>query len=134
MFDPRIYLLSERLSGNVLMGKVSDEEFIKALCKCDVYSIDHQGAQVGGAILNGDRFHLTVLPEYQGKVGLVLKKGPLAYVDDDKTSFGGQNIDVGEWTVFRSSDGWTLQINGVLCRMLQDVQIKMAVPKPDIVF
>ena len=74
MFDPRIYLLSERLSGNVLMGKVSDEEFIKALCKCDVYSIDYQGAQVGGAILNGDRFHLTVLPDYQGKVGFQILK------------------------------------------------------------
>ena len=85
----------------------------------------------GGIILHNDT---RKEDEYQGKVGLVLKKGPLAYVDDEKTSFGGQNIDVGEWTVFRSSDGWTLQINGVLCRMLQDVQIKMAVPKPDIVF
>lgn len=72
--------------------------------------------------------------EYQGKVGLVLKKGPIAFVDDDKTSFVGQDVQVGEWIVFRSSDGWSLNVNGILCRMLQDVQIRMTIPSPDVVF
>lgn len=72
--------------------------------------------------------------EYQGKVGLVLKKGPLAFVDDDKTSFAEQNVNVGDWVVFRSSDGWALNVNGELCRMLQDIQIRMTVPSPDVVF
>jgi len=72
--------------------------------------------------------------EYQGKVGLVLKKGPIAFVDDDKTSFVEQNVNVGDWIVFRSSDGWSLNVNGVLCRMLQDIQIRMIVPAPDVVF
>jgi co-chaperonin GroES (HSP10) len=72
--------------------------------------------------------------EYQGKVGLVVKKGPLAFVDDDKTVFAEQNVDLGNWVVFRSSDGWALNVNGVLCRMLQDIQVRMAVPSPDMVF
>lgn len=72
--------------------------------------------------------------EYQGKVGLVIKKGPLAFVDDDRTTFNGQNVEIGEWITFRASDGWALNINGVLCRMLQDVNIRLGVPSPDVVF
>ena len=72
--------------------------------------------------------------EYQGKVGLVLKKGPLAFVDDETTTFQEQNVNIGEWIVFRSSDGWSLNVNGVLCRMMQDIQIRMAIPSPDVVF
>lgn len=72
--------------------------------------------------------------EYQGKVGLVLKKGPYCFVDDDKYSFGDQNIEIGDWVAFRSSDGWSLTVNGVLCRMLQDIHIRLAPPTPDMVF
>jgi co-chaperonin GroES (HSP10) len=72
--------------------------------------------------------------EYQGKVVLVLKKGPLAFIDDDKTAFAGQDVNPGEWVVLRSSDGWKLNINGVLCHVIQDVQIKMTVPEPDVAF
>jgi co-chaperonin GroES (HSP10) len=72
--------------------------------------------------------------EYQGKVVLVLKKGPLAFVDDDRTAFGGQNVEVGDWVVLRSSDGWKLNINGVLCQIIQDVNVRLAVPEPDTAF
>jgi len=72
--------------------------------------------------------------EYQGKVVLVLKKGPIAFQDDDKTSFAGQDIEEGEWIVLRSSDGWKLNINGVLCHVIQDTQIKMTIPEPDMAF
>jgi co-chaperonin GroES (HSP10) len=72
--------------------------------------------------------------EYQGKVVLVLKKGPLAFIDDDKTAFAGQDVNPGDWVVLRSSDGWKLNINGVLCHVIQDVQIKMTVPEPDVAF
>jgi co-chaperonin GroES (HSP10) len=72
--------------------------------------------------------------EYQGKVVLVLKKGPIAFQDDDKTSFAGQDIEEGEWVVLRSSDGWKLNINGVLCHVIQDTQIKMTIPEPDMAF
>jgi co-chaperonin GroES (HSP10) len=72
--------------------------------------------------------------EYQGKVVLVLKKGPIAFVDDDKTAFAEQNVNEGDWIVLRSSDGWKLNINGVLCHVIQDVQIKMVIPEPDMAF
>ena len=72
--------------------------------------------------------------EYQGKAGLVLKKGVQAFVDDANTSFQGQNVNVGDWVVIRPSDGWQVMINGVLCRMVQDVQVLLRIESPDVVF
>ena len=72
--------------------------------------------------------------EYQGKAGLVLKKGAQAFVDDANTSFQGQNVNVGDWVVIRPSDGWQVMINGVLCRMVQDVQVRLRIESPDVVF
>lgn len=72
--------------------------------------------------------------KWQGKVGLVLKKGPAAFKDDNNTSFHGADVDVGDWVYFRVSDGWSLTVNKCDCRMLQDVHIKGRVPSPDYVW
>jgi len=72
--------------------------------------------------------------EYQGKVAVVLKKGPFAIQDDAQTSFNGQDVAEGDWVVFRVSDGWQVTVNGVLCRMLQDIQVRMTIDSPDVVF
>jgi len=71
---------------------------------------------------------------YQGKVGLVLKIGPTAFVDDGGAQFHGQKVEKGEWVVFRPSAGLKMEINKTLCVLLQDVQIEMRVPQPDLVF
>ena len=71
---------------------------------------------------------------YQGKVGLVLKKGPTAFVDDGDAKFHGQNVNEGDWIVFRPSDGWQLILNGKACRVLQDVHVKARVSAPDVVY
>ena len=72
--------------------------------------------------------------EYQGKVGLILKKGPMAFLDDDSNQFHGQNIEVGDWIVYRIGDGWSIHINGSPCRVLADNSIRMKIQKPDLVF
>lgn len=72
--------------------------------------------------------------EFQGKVGLVLALGPQAFVSDARVDFGEQAVSVGDWIVCRSSDGWKLNINGVLCRMIEDTHVKMRVPAPDAVY
>jgi hypothetical protein len=74
--------------------------------------------------------------EHQGKVGLVLKKGPLAFVDDEHVQFHGQDVKVGDWVVIRPADGWGLTItqNGVLCRMVTESAIRMKIPSPDAVW
>lgn len=68
---------------------------------------------------------------YQGKVGLVVKLGPTAFVDDDSVKFHGQNVSVGDWVVYRPSDGWPNAVHKVDCRILQDTQIRMRVGRPD---
>ena len=71
---------------------------------------------------------------YQGKAGLVLKKGPLAFVDEHNNKFHGQNVDVGDWVFYRVSDGFPLVLNGTLCRLLEEVHVKGKIPSPDVVF
>lgn len=71
---------------------------------------------------------------FQGKAGLVLKKGPLAFVDDATNKFHGQDVHPGEWVFYRVSDGFPLIINGQLCRLLEEVHIKGKIPSPDVVY
>lgn len=42
---------------------------------------------------------------FQGKVGLVLMVGALAFVDDAVSKFGGFKVMPGEWAIYRPSDG-----------------------------
>lgn len=72
--------------------------------------------------------------EFQGKVGLVLAVGPLAFRDDETTKFGGQQLQVGDWVMFRASDGDALDVNGQRCRLLQDVTVRMKIAQPDTVY
>lgn len=72
--------------------------------------------------------------QFQGKCGLVLKKGPMAFKDDDVNRFYGQNVEVGDWIVFRVSDGWSLTVNETPCRMLEDANIRMKLVNPSMIF
>jgi len=69
--------------------------------------------------------------KFQGKVGLVVKMGNDACVDPTGKWFRGVNINLGDWIIFRPSDGWSISINGVDCRVLEDIAIKGKVDRPD---
>ena len=68
---------------------------------------------------------------YQSKVGLIVKKGPTAFVDKDGEWFSGLDIKEGDWIVFRPSDGWNVTVNGTLCRMLDDMSVRARIEHPD---
>jgi co-chaperonin GroES (HSP10) len=70
--------------------------------------------------------------EYQGKVGLVLKTGPTAFLSNETTDFMGQTVNVGDWIVYRVGDGWQVMVNGTACRMLTDRTLKMRAKNPEI--
>jgi co-chaperonin GroES (HSP10) len=72
--------------------------------------------------------------EHQGKAGLVVMKGPLAFLSDDNFDFKGQNVDIGQWVSIWVSDGRKVMINGVLCRQVRDQDIRLKIPAPDAVF
>jgi co-chaperonin GroES (HSP10) len=72
--------------------------------------------------------------EFQGKVGLVLKVGPSAFLDDEHNKFHGQQVEVGDWIVFKPSDSWAAKIKGVLCRHIEDSLVVARIPSPDYVY
>ena len=79
---------------------------------------------------------------HQGKVGLILKMGPVAYIDKDGARF--RDIKEGDWIVFRPSDGWRVTLNTlqgnyskediVDCRIVSDGSVKMRVSEPDSIY
>jgi co-chaperonin GroES (HSP10) len=70
----------------------------------------------------------------QGKVGLLVKLGPIAFDDMSGQWFQGVDVDLNDWIVFRPSDGWSVTVNGVLCRMIEDVNVRGKIPHPDMVW
>ncbi len=72
--------------------------------------------------------------KHQGKAALVLLKGPSAFVSDEHYDFKGQNVKVGDWVSLFVSDGRSIVINGVLCRVLEDQHIRLKIPAPDVVY
>lgn len=72
---------------------------------------------------------------FQGKVGLVVKKGPQAFVSDDKTDFHGVNVQVGDWIFYKPSDGWPQSVHGVPCRIFDnEFLIRGRVSAPDMIY
>ncbi len=69
--------------------------------------------------------------QFQSKVGLLIKTGPSAFIDSGDQWFSGVNIQIHDWLVFRPSDGWSITVNGVLCRMLDDINIRGRISHPD---
>lgn len=67
----------------------------------------------------------------QGKVGLVVKKGPAAFVDETSEWFKDISVELHDWVVFRPSDGWSITVNNVLCRIIDDTAIRGKVDMPD---
>jgi co-chaperonin GroES (HSP10) len=67
----------------------------------------------------------------QGKVGLVVKKGPAAFVDETSEWFKDITVNEGDWVVIRPSDGWAITVNNVLCRIVDDTAVRGKVDAPD---
>ena len=70
---------------------------------------------------------------YQGTVGLVLAKGPIAFKDDAVNKFGGFDPSVGQWVTYNAGDAKRVQINGVDCRYIEDSLIQQIVPDPAVI-
>jgi len=71
---------------------------------------------------------------HQSKIGLVLKKGPAAFIDESENWFKDVEINEGDWVIFRPSDGWQITVSNVLCRMLEDTVVRGKVSSPDCVW
>lgn len=70
---------------------------------------------------------------YQGKVGLILKMGPMAFTEDD-THKWPVAPKIGDWVAFRVGDTWQLTMDKQPCRMIEDVDVRMIVTEPDVLY
>lgn len=71
---------------------------------------------------------------YQGKVGLVLKKGPIAYAEWEDEDKRGQVAKEDDWVVSNIGDGWAIRVKGYPCRLIPYERIRMRVSDPEAIF
>lgn len=75
--------------------------------------------------------------KFQGKCGLVIKTGPLAFVETERLKFGGCKVSVGDWAWYRPMDGFAVSLAGtsdaIHCRVLDDVEIRGDLEHPDVI-
>lgn len=81
---------------------------------------------------------------FQGKCGLVLAMGPLAFEDDRAIKFGGIKIAVHDWVYFRPADGFEMfiqdhtkgatSVDGLSVRLIEDSLIKGRVSDPSLIY
>lgn len=72
--------------------------------------------------------------EHQGKCGLVLKSGPLAYGDWEEDKDRGANATPGTWVVYHIKDAWQIQVNGTPCRLVPYDKLRMRVSDPNVIY
>jgi co-chaperonin GroES (HSP10) len=108
------------------LGDISDVEIFNNQVLCAIYVRPEKTAS-GIYVTQTTRDEDKI----QGKVGLIIKMGPAAFVDDGQWFSGNLIFVEDEWVVFRPSDGWSVTVNGVLCRIIDDVNIRGRIQHPD---
>jgi co-chaperonin GroES (HSP10) len=68
---------------------------------------------------------------YQGKVGLVLALGPIAFEDDPTHRFGAVKPRVGDWVVYNVGDTFGMEMGERRVRCVEDVDVHLIVQTPD---
>ena len=127
---PAVAMLHEADPREVVLKKVGTLEGIEVFGNDILVAIYKRPEKTkSGIILTQNTLSEDV---HQGKVGLVLKMGPTAYVDEDGSKF--RDIKEGDWVVFRPSDGWRVTLNTlqgtyskedtVDCRIVSDLSIR----------
>jgi co-chaperonin GroES (HSP10) len=127
-----VAMLHEKDPKNVLLeqvGSINDIELLNTQVLVAVYI---RPEKTKGGIIWTDKTRDE--DRYQSKVGLILKKGPSAFVEENGKWFNRLDFKEQDWIVFRPSDGWSVTINGVLCRMLEDTSVKARISHPDTIF
>ena len=71
---------------------------------------------------------------WQGNIGLVIGLGKGAFKDDGVAQFHGDSLKLHDWVMYVPSDGISLFINQVPCRLFQDTRILMKVTNPEIYY
>jgi len=73
---------------------------------------------------------------WQGKIGLVVAKGPLAFLSEGGVDFHGQDAAIGDWVQYDIMEGRQFTMDRVHCRRLKDTQLVLNLNElhPNIVY
>jgi co-chaperonin GroES (HSP10) len=128
-FDPKNALLNALPAGAHLFECFHNKVLVATYVRPE---------KTKGGIILADRSQAE--DRFQGSVGLVIKTGPLAFVDDGVVKFGGVKVEEGDWVTYRPSDGLEMFFvddngrDGTPCRVLEDTNIIGRVPDPALVW
>ncbi len=82
----------------------------------------------GGIIVPITAQGIMAEDHWQGKVGLVMAMGPIAFKDDTSHQFGGVTPKVGDWVMINIGDTYSFDLPGERrARMTDDVNVKAIV-------
>lgn len=70
---------------------------------------------------------------WQGKCGLILKMGPLAFQADATHQWGDRIPKIGDWVAFRVGDTHPFLLGDRTCRLVEDVYVQMILDRPDVI-
>lgn len=118
-----------RLGLQIAAGDLSQEKILGDLVLVATYIRPEK--TMGGIIRPIDNIKED---EFQGKVGLVLKSGPLAFAEWENETERGEAAIPGTWIVYAIKDGWAVTVNGTPCRLVPYERIRMKISNPDVVF
>jgi len=125
--DPKEFLMSRCALA------IANSEYTRDLVICATYYLPAFELMPGGT-----RFHRAPSSQdealWQGKVGLVIGLGPLAFRDEGDLKFGGFKIEVGDWVQWDIHDARQFTVNRIHCRWMKDVQIIARVKDPKLVY
>jgi len=73
---------------------------------------------------------------FQGKAGLILKKGPAAFKFDTPMDKDYPSVEpaVGDWVFYRAADTWECGLVGLYCRFIYDDMIVGRISNPEMVW
>lgn len=126
----QVNMLHEKDPAEKILDEIGDHYGFQLMNNQILVAVYVRPEKTKGGVILSDRYRDE--DRFQSKVGLLLDNGPSAFVEDgDAVWFGKYSFKKGDWIVFRPSDGWSISVNGVPCRILSDTQIKGVVDNPD---
>lgn len=89
----------------------------------------------GGIIVPETKNGSAVEDKWQGKVGMVVKMGPLAFTEDETHKWGGVVPKVGDWVMISVGNSYSFDLPGDRrAREVRDVYVENIVRSMDIVY
>lgn len=78
---------------------------------------------------------------YQGLACVILKMGPLAFVEDENHKYGSVKPKIGDWVAVRKSEGFSFKVGSspkeedqMPCRLMNERGVRLVISNPDSVW